>query len=127
MGENIKYILSLGGTLLMVAAVFFGAYVVSKMVARGYSGRTANRNLIEITASAAIGKGQSLLIVRTAGKAFLLGVSEKSIQTISELDPEGLPAANSETPESHPFFNMFEAMVAEHREKKNHEGKTGNG
>lgn len=91
--ENFKLILSMAGTLVLMLAVFAGAYYVSRLVGKGYPGGAAAHSQIEITAKRAIGKNQSLLIVKAAGQAFLIGTADKSISVIGELNADNLPDA----------------------------------
>ncbi|WP_099205307.1 FliO/MopB family protein [Scatolibacter rhodanostii] len=85
--ENLMPILSSIGTLLLIVAIFVGAYYVSKYLGSRYQSFDSDKSgNIELIEKKAIGKDQSLLIVRIADKTMLLGVTPQSIQKIEELD-----------------------------------------
>lgn len=91
MGEELNTVLSMAGTLILMVAVFAGAYFASKWFAKKYnpSGGTAAGN-IEVLDRTALGKDQYLILVRVAGRVYLLGVASQQITKIEELDPENL-------------------------------------
>ncbi len=88
---EIKEILSMVGTLILMLAVFVGAYFVSKFVARRYSPKaTASRNL-SIIENLNIGKDKSIMVVKAAERLFLIGVTCHELSMLSELDPLDFP------------------------------------
>ena len=105
MGDGIMSVLSMVGTLLLMAAVFVGAYYVSKLVSRRYQPRAgAAHNSMEVLDRLALGKDQALLLVRTAGRVFLLGVTQQHIERIEELDPDLLPDPAAASDQTKPDF-----------------------
>lgn len=88
MGEQLKAIMTVAGTLLLMVLVFVGAYYASRMVGGNMNrSRGSSKGRIEILDRTIMGKDQSLLIVRVAGKVLLLSVTSQQIQKVDELDP----------------------------------------
>lgn len=93
MWEEVLRVLSVIGTLLLVLAVFAGAYYVSKIMAKRYQGfQSAVKGGIELIDRRNLGKDQALLVVRVAEKTFLLGVTPHHITKLEELDETFFPA-----------------------------------
>ncbi|MGI5978954.1 MAG: FliO/MopB family protein [Oscillospiraceae bacterium] len=86
-----KDVLSILGTLVLMIAVFVGAYYFSKYFGKHYYrtryGATKNLSILE---SHAVGKDSALLIVKAAERTFLVGATPREFTLLSELDPETL-------------------------------------
>lgn len=111
MPEELTTTLSVIGTLLMMVAVFVGAYFVSRFVAKKYqpSGGTATGNM-EILDRTMVGKDSWLLLVKVAGRVFLLGVTGQRVEKIEELDPETIVSrttSGTALGEKLDFLNVF--------------------
>ena len=106
-----KAIFSMLGMLVLMAAVLFGAYWVSKQVGKGYQLQNTLPGKIEILGRSMIGKDQCLLLVKSAGKVFLLGATAQNITLISEVDPNELPATPSVPPATPDFLSVFKGVL----------------
>jgi flagellar biogenesis protein FliO len=77
-----RYVCVCGGLLLLVAAFALG---FRKWIARAITTRAAQRSLAVVDVLPLGGK-QKLAVVRCYDRTFLLGVGEKEIALVSELD-----------------------------------------
>jgi len=105
-------IMSMIGTIVLMVAVFVGAYYVSKYVGKHYQPRTGSSSNISIIESKTLGKDRSLLVVKSAGKAFLIGATPREIALISELDAEKLVPPAAEKPVTRDFSAMFRSALS---------------
>ena len=114
-------ILSLIGTLVLMLAVFVGAYYASRLIGRRYQPKIQGTKTVEILERTAIGKEQFLLVIKTGSRAFLLGVAPQHIETICELDPAALP----ESPPSQGPGREFRFLLKEARRQRDGRAKGG--
>lgn len=103
--ETITAIGSVIVTLLLMMAVFVGAYYFSKFVANGYQGNTGANSLgnIEIIERRMIGKDQSLLVVKIEDKFWLISATPHNINKIDVLEGEAFTKTPT-TPTTPPNF-----------------------
>lgn len=106
-----EMIFSMLGMLVLMAAVLYGAYWVSRQVGKGYQLQNTQPGKIEILARSMIGKEQMLLMVKSAGKVFLLGVTSENINMISELDPTALPPEPEKSPVPPDFLSILKSNL----------------
>lgn len=86
--EYFLKILSMLGTLILITLIFVAAYYVSKIAAKKYQNSMPNiEEGIEIIDRKIISKDQALMIIKSGGKAYLIGTTDSSINLIDELDP----------------------------------------
>ncbi len=119
-------IASMVGTVILMVAVFVGAYYVSKFIGKRYQPRNGIAKNITIIESQNVGKDKALFIVKAANRAFLIGSSPHEFSLISELDPENI----IDVPETSPFKKDFSSVLRSAllgKEKKQNEGETGDG
>lgn len=116
---------SMLGTLIMMIAVFIGAYFASKIVATRYQGASGStKNSIEIIDRKMLGREQSLITVRTAGKVFLLGITAQQINKIDELDGSFFEESLTAIQAKPDFLNTLKfALKKTSSEKKEGEDK----
>jgi len=115
-------IASMVGTIILMIAVFAGAYYVSKFVGKRYQPRNGVTRNISILESQNVGKDKALLIVKAANRAFLIGTASHEFTLISELNPEDL----IDVPEVNPVKKDFSAVLRSAllgKEKKQDEGE----
>ncbi|MEG1166172.1 MAG: flagellar biosynthetic protein FliO [Oscillospiraceae bacterium] len=93
-------VVSIIGTILLMVAVFVGAYFVSKFVGKRYQPRYGFQKNIKILETTPIGKDRALMLVKAGEKVFLLGSTHSQFSLLSELDPQ----AFTETPEREPII-----------------------
>ncbi len=126
MEQDFTTILTGIGTIVLMLAVFVGAYYFSKFVSKKYQPKYGNARNIEIIERMAVGKDQSLALVKVSDKVFLLAFTAQSVTKIEEMDaslfPENLAASESgETS----FMTFFTDAYNNLLNKKN-EGKGDN-
>ena len=92
MGQTVESILVGIGTIVLMLAVFVGAYYFSKFFAKQYQPKIGGKERnIEIIERMAVGKDQSLALVRVSGKVFLLAFTAQSVTKIEEMDASLFP------------------------------------
>ena len=124
MGQTVETILVGIGTIVLMLAVFVGAYYFSKFFAKQYQPKMGGKlKNIEIIERMAVGKDQSLALVRVSDKVFLLAFTAQSVTKIEEMDaslfPENMVVQN--TGENN-FMTFFTDAYNNLLNKKN-EGK----
>lgn len=118
--------LSMVGTVILMIAVFVGAYYVSKFVGKRYNPQNGDAKNITVLENQNIGKDKSLIIVKAANRAFLIGSTPRELTLISELDPENIadvPHLNSAKKD---FSSIFHSALLG-KEKKQNEGEDSDG
>ncbi len=80
---------SLFGALLGFILILVLAYWAVRLLSRGYGAQGAGRS-IQVVDRVGLGTDKQLLIVKAAGRAFLLGVTAQRIEKLEELDPDAL-------------------------------------
>lgn len=83
---------ALAQTLLTLGAVCALAWWVLRWAARRGVGRSP-AGVIAVVDRVALDPRRSLVVVRVAGKALLLGASDAGLSVLAELDPAALPEA----------------------------------
>ena len=124
MTSDFMALVSTIGTLVLMIAVFVGAYYTSKVVGTKYQGSKINgKSNIDIIERKAIGKDQAIVIVKVCDKVVLLGVTHDNIQKIDTLDPEAF--LGYEPPEPARFTNILKDAINKNKKnKENFEGDT---
>ena len=98
MNGDLKEIISMIGTIVLMIGVFVAAYYVSKFVGKNYKPRYGFSRKVTVIDSTNIGKDRSLLVVKAAGKVLLIGSTAHEFTLLSELDAEQF-TDTPETPE----------------------------
>jgi flagellar biosynthetic protein FliO len=91
MEQDFTTILTGIGTIVLMLAVFVGAYYFSKFVSKKYQPKYGNARNIEIIERMAVGKDQSLALVKVSDKVFLLAFTAQSVTKIEEMDASLFP------------------------------------
>ena len=92
MGQTVESILVGIGTIVLMLAVSVGAYYFSKFFAKQYQPKMGGKvKNIEIIERMAVGKDQSLALVRVSDKVFLLAFTAQSVTKIEEMDASLFP------------------------------------
>ena len=91
MGQDFMTILTGIGTVVLMLAVFVGAYYFSKFVSKKYQPKYGGTRNIEIIERMAVGKDQSLALVKVSDKVFLLAFTAQSVTKIEEMDASLFP------------------------------------
>lgn len=97
--DNFMAIASTVITLLLVIAIFVGAYYFSKFVAGSYQKNNPyGKNMIEILERKYIGKDQSLMVVKISDKIIFLSATANNINEIATFTSEDFDVINTENP-----------------------------
>ena len=92
MGQTVETILVGIGTIVLMLAVFVGAYYFSKFFAKQYQPKMGGKvKNIEIIERMAVGKDQSLALVKVSDRVFLLAFTAQSVTKIEEMDASLFP------------------------------------
>ena len=86
-------LIGLLGRLVLAMGVVLGVMVLAAKVAKSRNfagGRKGGRATLEVVTRQPLGKTASVAIVRAAGKALVLGVTDTSVTILAEADPDAL-------------------------------------
>lgn len=87
-------VISLFARLLVAMAIVLGLMFMAARVMRNRTGITGARRgrpvPIEVLARQGLGRTASVALVRTSGRVLLLGVTEASVNMLTEVDPESI-------------------------------------
>lgn len=116
-----KEIVSMIGTVILMIAVFVGAYYASKFIGKNYQPRYGMSKNLSILESHSVGKDKALLIVKTANRAFLIGSTPHEFSLISELNPDDLVDETENMSVKKDFSSVLRSALAG-KQKKQDEG-----
>lgn len=77
------------GTLCIVVLIIYLSYVAAKLVAKG-SARAGHSQYMRMVDQIPVGQNRSVSIIQVGDRYFLLGIAEKEIGMLAELEEEGL-------------------------------------
>lgn len=106
-----KEVLSVVGTLALMIAVFAGAYYFSKYFGKRYGTRGGPAKNLSVFECQNVGKDGALLIVKAAGRAFLVGATPREFTFLSELDPKTLEEPDDPNLSEKDFSAAFRAAI----------------
>ena len=122
MGQDLTTILTGIGTIVLMLAVFVGAFYFSKFVSKKYQPKYGNARNIEIIERMAVGKDQSLALVKVSDRVFLLAFTAQSVTKIEEMDASLFPARTENFKvEETSFMTFFTDAYNNLLNKKNEE------
>ncbi len=109
--------------LLLIIAVFIGAYFTSKFVGGRYqSSLSKGKSKIEILERRNIGKDQYLLLVKIGDKTMFLGATPQNINKIEDVElldlEENLDDSNSQPTAPAKFSDILKDMISKSGLKK---------
>lgn len=112
--NRLSALMQIIGSLLLIVLVLVLTYYVSRWYARRV-GSSGSGNNLKILEKVSVGQGSMLVILGVGERRYLVGVSDKNMQLICELDPDSL---SLETPGPLPaqFGKLFQEFLA--RSKK---------
>lgn len=105
--------------LFVSLGVVIGLMVLAGRVMQGRArvgGRKTGAN-IEVLGRHTVGRNASVTIVKAAGKALVLGVTEKSVTVLAELDPAELTVEDEPAPTTTPAGLNWQSFLQSLRER----------
>ena len=82
-------ILTAVGTLCIVVLIIYLSYVAARLVAKG-SVRAGRSQYMRMVDQLPVGQDRSVSVIQVGDRYFLLGIAEKQIYMLAELEEEGL-------------------------------------
>ena len=122
MGQGLLTVLQGIGTLVLMLAVFVGAYYFSKFLSKKYQPKYGDAKNIEVIERMTVGKDQSLALVKVSDRVFLLAFTAQSVTKIEEMDASLFPEKTASPAEETSFITFFTDAYNNLLNKKN-EGK----
>lgn len=123
MGQDITTILTGIGTIVLMLAVFVGAYYFSKFVSKSYQPKYGRTRNIEIIERMPVGKDQTLALVKVSDKVFLLAFTAQSVTKIEEMDASLFPENSEASGAGETSFTTFFTDAYNNLLNKKNEGK----
>lgn len=106
--NDVMNVMSAIGTVVLIVLVLVLTYFASRWYARRMGMSGAGR-YVKILDRMSVGQSSSLMIIQVAEKYFLIGVSEKNMQMLCEL--EDFAGYISEHPQVNPVQTPFKDML----------------
>lgn len=123
MGTGFQTVLSMLGTLVLLVVIFYGAYWFSKTMGRRYqASQSSTPGGIELLVRQVLGKDEMLLIVRTGGRVFLLGVTPQHIALLQELDADDYRDVAPSAPADQNFLHLMKDLMKNKKSEKGADG-----
>lgn len=85
------------GTLCLVVLILYLSYVAAKFVGKS-AVRGGHSRYMRMIDQMPVGQGRALSVVQIGDRYFLIGIAEKQITTLAELEEEGLVPLEIEEP-----------------------------
>lgn len=112
------------GTLCLVVLILYLSYVAAKFIGKSSirGGRSRYMRMID---QMPVGQGRAVSVVQAGDRYFLIGISEKQISMLAELEEEGLVPLEMEEPVSQAGIPDFKEIMRRLEEvrKKHWNGK----
>ena len=116
MPMDIMAIISVIGTLVLILAVFVGAYFVTRIVGMKYDGsNSTGKSKLVILERKVLGKEQALVLVKIADKVILLGVTPQQIDKLDTFAMEDFPEDTQATKPQQGFVDMLKDAVVKNK------------
>lgn len=99
------------GTLFLIILIFVAAYWVTRILAKkNRFKQVSSSGKIKILESASVGPDRMLIVVKTAGKTMLLGVTSQQVTLLREFE-EGEFPEDPKSPDSQPGGSGFRDIL----------------
>lgn len=119
--ENIGAIIS---TIAGFVLILLLAYWAVRILGRGFAANSMGR-MIQVLERISLGADKQLLIVKTADRVFLLGVTAHHIEKLEELQSDKFPVPLSPQREES-FLDIFKRALDFKKEGESGDEQTGN-
>lgn len=115
-GPDLTWLMTTSGVLILIIGAV--AYGFRRLVVGGIRGRSAQRDLRVLDVLPLGGKRQ-LAVVRCYDRTFAIGLGEKSVDLVAELDSKAVDTDRKKTPENAPSRarDAFEARLQAAKER----------
>ncbi|MBE6844122.1 MAG: flagellar biosynthetic protein FliO [Ruminococcus sp.] len=119
------------GSVIMAILVFililYLAYFATKKMGKRLSVRGVGNKNIKILESISVGQNKAIMIIQTAGKTLLVGMTQNEISLISELDADMLDLNDEKnSSQTMEFSTAFKTVLEEKFGKKLKKSKENN-
>ena len=94
---DFETVTSLIGMVGLVGLVLAATYYATRFLGKHYSGQISLGKQIRIIDRLDLGRDRYLLVVHTAGKTLLVGVTPQNLNTLAELDDQDLEQQTSDS------------------------------
>ena len=111
-------VLSAVMALLGFGVVIVLAYISTKYLGSKYSVRNSKSENIKIIERLPVAQDKSLMIIKSAGKTLLIGVTAQHIEMITELDEDMIVSADENSSGNQDFYSVLKNSIAGIRNKK---------
>lgn len=101
--------------LLGFVLILYLAYFATKKMGKRLSVKGVGNKNIKIIESVTIGQNNALMIVETAGKILLIGVTQNGINLVSELDKDNLELSDKKSDNAGMEFSKAFKTVLEQK------------
>lgn len=98
------------GTLCIVALIIYFSYVAAKLVAKG-SFKSGRSQYMRIVDQMSVGQNRVVSVIQVGDRYFLLGIAEKEIDMLAELEEEGLIPLLTEEPDAQAPMPDFKDLM----------------
>lgn len=113
-----EQVLSAVMALLGFGVVIVLAYISTKYLGSKYSVRNSKSENIKIIERMPVAQDKSLMIIKSAGKTLLIGVTAQHIEMITELDEDMIVSADENSLGNQDFYSVLKNSIAGIRNKK---------
>ncbi len=104
-------ILTAIGTLCIVALIIYFSYVAAKLVAKG-SFKAGRSRYMRMVDQMPVGQNRAVSVIQVGDRYFLLGIAEKGIDMLAELEEEGLIPLLAEEPDARASMPDFRDLMS---------------
>lgn len=109
---------SIFGVIIGFVIILYLAHITTKVMGRRLSFRSGGNKNIKILESVSLGQNKALMIVETAGKTLLIGITSGEISLISELDSKKMISDSADKAETMEFSKAFKTVLENNFGKK---------
>lgn len=113
-----KGMLTAIGTLVIVIAILYLAYIATKYIGKGVALKTRS-NCMQVKDQLILGKDRSVAIVQIGARFFLIGIAGTQISFLSEVDEADLIPLNPVENQGKPTIDFKDILDKMGRGKKN--------
>lgn len=108
-GDVFSIILALLGTVGVMVLTYYGSrWYISRFVANQNS--LSSGNHLKVVERLIVGKSGSIIILDVKGKQYLVGISEQSIQVLSEIE-DPIPLQKKQEISKESFLSMVKTFT----------------